>query len=262
MSKTRIFFRTFFAVLTILLLFGGLFLYYLFRDFSPVQKTLVSRETALHRTVLLTVESNDNSFFLIDIDAQGDNKLYFLPSCTLITFNGRSKTAESFYSEGGAEYLKSALISVAEINAYISFKEEFICRFVDEVSGIGIDMPCAALGFENGPQTIVGGDLERLLQYQSTLTELGKAEFKTEICISSLNGLFEQSYGISKARLYKTITKYARTDIKSTDFDDIYTLLHGNKILPAPLLGEYIGGSENIKFKISREQCKKLHLSD
>ena len=115
------------------------------------------------------------------------------------------------------------------------------------------------------PQMVQSGHLEEVEPGQYVITEKGKADFKPRLCQSVIKGIASDLYGISCDMLYKSITKYARTDIKSTDFSDAYSLIKEmsaeKRISLCSLEGEYRGENE-IKFKISQSQQKKLKQSD
>lgn len=267
MENVKIFFKTFFSVLFLLLLFGGLFFYYTVSDFEPVSKTVQKKESVERYIIFLQITGEDNSFFLLDInEEQNSSEIMLIPNCTDISFDGKNQSADYFYRYGGAEYLKNALSDIADIDGYIEFEWEFICSFADEISGISVDMPFSSEMLSAGKQSIIGDDFMMLLEYQSQLTEKGKSNFKTKLCEEIIKGVFANKYGISCDILYKAMTKYARTDIKSTDFEKIYALLREiateGEIKSSALEGEYIGEGENVKFQISQNQRKKLKQSD
>lgn len=267
MENVKIFLKTFFSGLFFLLLFGGLFLYYTISDFEPASKTVKKRESSDRYIILIQIIGEDNSFFLLDINEEEKSvEIALLPNCTDINYDNKTASADYFYGYGGAEYLCDAVLSVADIDGYIEFQWEHLSSFADEISGFCIDMPFSSEMLLSGRQSVTGDDFMKLLKYQSTLTEQGKADFKPKLCESIIKGITSDRYGISWDMLYKSITKYARTDIKSTDFEEAYTLLTQlsaeGGISYYTLEGEYIGAEEDIKFNISQSQRKKLKQSD
>lgn len=264
MENVKIFFKTFFSVLFLLLLFGGLFLYYTLSDFEPASKTMQKRESSDRYIFLIQIAGEDNSFFLLDINEEEKSaEIALLPNCTDINYDGKTASVDYFYGYGGAEYLCDAVSSVADIDGYIEFQWEHLSGFADEISGFCIDMPFSSEMLLSGRQSVTGDDFMKILKYQSTLTEQGKANFKPKLCETVIKGIASDLYGISRDMLYKTMTKYARTNIKSTDFDEAYSLLTSveNRISLCNLEGEYIGENE-VKFNISQSQRKKLKQSD
>ena len=257
------------VVLSLVLILTSILVIRFVKDFDKQNEhdTQTVQNQVLKTSVLLCVDDTENDwietqFLLVDFDSKAKKvSVIEIPANFKATYEGQTKTLESFYGFGGASYVRDALqqhFSI-KVEKYINCPLSQVEIFINYFDGFDFDIPTAmqetgengnlTTNLVAGKQRLNGNQFCQYWRYNLWNSRKQKAQKRVDILTKFLNEKLSQFDSETIIDVYADVSNKLTTDISIVQMNDFSLLFREFLSIDKPFKNAQVDFSDEAKAK-------------